>query len=692
MKRFAWCLLVLPLAACDRAPEPDAVLLITIDTCRADRIGAYAPGWSGTPVVDALAARGALFERAEAPVPLTLPSHATILTGLYPDRHGLRDNGVGRLADEARTLAEVYADAGWDTGAFLAAVPLEARYGTDQGFATYDDDFLRGPAEGNILGRLLQDQRKAEEITTLAVPWLTRAAAADRPFFLWVHFFDPHSPIDPPAHLAARYPDDLYGAEVAAVDEAIGRLVAALGDRVDRTLVVVTADHGESLEEHGESSHGWFVYESTLHVPWVIAGPGVPAGARVSEPVSLVQTFPTLLELTGFEAPVGLDGASAAPLLNGRMTARRTPIYAETLFPRLNFGWSGSRAWRDGRWKLIEAPVPELYDLETDPGESRNLAVEQPDRVESLRADLHAFLARGGGLGSESMAVDEETRRRLDALGYVGGAGLAPEDSLWDFTALDPKDTIRRYRDLQQLPQVILGGSREEERAFVDRLLAGDPDNVSILSRVAQLRRKAGDVEGARDAAARLARIRPEDPGFAHDHALALEEAGDVAAAIRELARTIALDSTRAAAYVDRARLQRRAGADREAIATLESGVRATKDDPDLLNNLAWILADENLDARRALDLASRARAKAPDDPVVLDTFGWAAIRAGRAADAVDPLRRALAATGDAEVRAHLGVALAEAGNVEEGRSLVRAAVGERAELARIPEVARWMR
>jgi arylsulfatase A-like enzyme/predicted Zn-dependent protease len=699
------------------------VLLVTIDTCRADRIGAYAERADWTPVLDELAESGVVFEDVTAPAPLTLPSHASILTGLYPDRHGLRDNGAGRLPDEAATIGEILGDAGWRTGAFLAAVPLERRYGTAQGFDHYDDEFIP-EIEGDLMNRLYNDQRTADAVVDAALPWLSESFAGPDPVFAWVHFFDPHTPQQPPAHVARRVASP-YDGEVSFVDEEIGRLLAGLGDARERCIVLVTADHGESLGEHDESSHGFFVYDASVRVPWILAGPGLPPGRRVVEPVSLVQVMPTLLDLVGLEIPDDLDGTSVLPLLDGD-APESDPIYAEALFPRLNFGWAGIRSLRRGPWKYIEAPRPELYDLASDPGELRNLVADRPELVAEMRDELRRFAARGGELPAIPLEIDEETRRQLDALGYVGGDGLAAGDELWDPEARDPKDMIDLYHDLNLLPGVVMEGPLERERAFVADLLARDPDNTAILEKVTRIRRTKGDVDGALETGRRLvdldpahaegwrmladllartddhaaaaaayeeaARLLPGDAALAYDHALTREALGQVERALREYDRALVLEPDLSPAVNGKALLLSRTGRKREAVEVLQAALPRLQDDVDTLNNLAWILADASIDPAQAYRLAGRARELAPDDPVVLDTFGWAAIRSGRPADAVAPLDEAWRATGDAEVRAHLGVALAESGREEDGSAHVRAAVAARPQLAELPEVARWAR
>lgn len=715
--------LVALLPGCGGSSSPDVVLLVTIDTCRADRFGCYG-GSVDTPTVDRLAEEGTLFLQADAPAPITLPSHLSILTGLYPDRHGVRDNGAGVLPDEAVTLAEILRDHGWSTAAFVSGVPLDSSFGVDQGFDHYDDDFVSIPESGNILSRLETDQRVATDVTDLAVGWLRKAADGNRPRFAWVHYFDPHSPYTPPPGFAERYGGAPYDGEVAYVDSQLARLVDAVGPGA---LVVVVADHGESLGEHEEYTHGFFVYESALRVPWILRGPGVPAGRRVDTPVSAVRVMPTILDLLGLVPSGGLDGTSVRPFLRGEDSSESIePVYAEALFPRLNLGGAPTRSIRTGSWKLIEGPVVELYDLAEDPDELRNVATEHPDVVERLLGDLHDHADRGGELIAEAADLDPEMRQRLEGLGYLGagGSGSTGSGDLWDFSRRSPHEMLWVFRKLEELPQAVLGGPREEANALVDSLRAMDPGNVPVLKRVMKLRLTAGhlpetiatcreilalepnDVETLRalasaqmrsedDAAAmrtirRALEVDPEDTEGRLLLASLLGEAGRTAEALEEYDRVLARTPDSVRAIHAKALLLSHQGRTDEAVRVLRAGLERQPDDVDLLNNLAWLLANGPIDPAEGLRHARRAREIAPDDPVVLDTFGWAAIRAGHADEAVKPLERALELTGDAEVRAHLGVALSESGRAADGRTLLDAAVKERPALAGIPEVERW--
>ena len=396
-------------------PEPArSVLLVTIDTLRADRLGCYGDAAARTRRLDALAAEGTLFERAYTPAPITLPAHASLFTGLIPPAHGVRGNGAFALAPGKPTLAEVFRDRGRRTAAFVGGFPLVRRFGLDRGFGHYDDRMAKTPGVHYEFA-----ERRAAEVVDSALAWL---AANPGPAFVWVHLFDPHAPYDPPPAFASADP---YRGEIAAVDPAVGRLLDAWDARPEPDVVAVTSDHGEAFGEHGEVSHSLFVYDVTLRVPLLLRGAGVPRGRRETRAASLVDLAATLLALAG--APAALPGTS---LLAGG----ERPLYAETLTPRLDFGWSDLRSIRDGRHKLIRAPRPELYDVAADPAESRDLASSDGATVARLSAALDAALEAAGDAHARR-AVDPETAERLAALGYVqggaeGGSGADPKDKV----------------------------------------------------------------------------------------------------------------------------------------------------------------------------------------------------------------------------------------------------------------------
>jgi choline-sulfatase len=412
------------------------VVLVTIDTLRADHVGCYGRPQALTPTLDGLAARGVRFATAVAHVPLTGPSHASILTGLTPLGHGFRDNGGYALPAGVGTAAEDFAKAGYRTAAFVSGFPLSRRFGFDRGFEAYDDHFPKGEDPR----RAPHVERFADATTDAVLRWLDASEGPHRrPFFLWVHYYDPHAPYEPPGEFAARFRDEPYDGEVAFVDQQLARLLRRLEEKgeLGRTLVLATSDHGEALGEHGEQSHGLFLYDATLKVPFLVAGPGVAAG-RVSTTVARgIDVLPTLLDLAGLTARPDIEGRSLRAAIEGREMSD-APAYAETLYPLRELGWAPLFAWRTAHHKMIEAPRPELYDLSSDPGETRNSGARDGPRLAEMQRELRAALARPAP--SAAAELDPETAERLRALGYVasGGADVPPGAAL-----RDPKDGAR---------------------------------------------------------------------------------------------------------------------------------------------------------------------------------------------------------------------------------------------------------
>ena len=345
------------------------VLFVTVDTLRADRLPAYGETGVRTPTLDALAARGTVFERCMSATPLTLPSHTTIFSGTLPLHHGVRDNGAFTVPKDLPLLPELYQSRGYATGAFVAAFVLDSRWKLNRGFDYYFDQFDTRKANLVSIGDI---ERPASEVVDAALGWLEKRDQK-KPFFLWVHLFDPHAPYEPPPPFAEEYADRPYLGEIAYVDSQLARLTAFLDAQglSGRTAVVLTGDHGESLGDHGEEGHGFFVYQEALHVPFLLVAPGAAKPQRRSEVVSLADVMPTLVELSDMPLPAGVQGRSLVPLLSGRGRTEPRPAYSETHYPRLHFGWSELTAIQDGRYKLIESPDPELYDLEADPERRR---------------------------------------------------------------------------------------------------------------------------------------------------------------------------------------------------------------------------------------------------------------------------------------------------------------------------------
>ncbi len=432
--------------------------MITIDTLRADRVGAYGYAAARTAALDGLARDGVLFTRAYAAAPITLTSHASLMTGLYPPGHGARDNGM-RIDPKRPTLAERFAAAGYATAAFVGAFPLDRRFGLNKGFQTYGDRMPRGPDDR------LANERAGRMVVDDALGWLDQHRS-DR-FFLWVHLFEPHAPYGNPADptdaqrpAAARYDED-----IAEADRQTARLLEGLRDARANTLIVFAADHGEAFGEHDEVSHSVFVYDTTLRVPLIMAGPGLPHGTRVADEVSLVDVAPTLARLAqlgSFDA----DGVDLHAALSAEHLAPRR-IYAESFAPLLDFGWSPLRSIRADGWKYIAAPEPELYNLTSDPGETRNMIKEEPQRAADMARRVGAISP--ATLPAVASAADPETQRRLQALGYVSGGG----DRIG--TRPDPKDRRAQAARIAQVTSGELHGDALEQT--LRAILREDPDN-----------------------------------------------------------------------------------------------------------------------------------------------------------------------------------------------------------------------
>jgi len=441
-------LLGLPGCGGERPAPATNVLLVTFDTTRVDAVGCYGGPGGVSPTIDAFAAEGVRFTQAYTTAPLTLPAHASLLTGLAPDHHGVRANETYVLPAVELTLAEILAEEGWETAAFVASFVLDARYGLAQGFETYDDEI---DVEGADVTRVAE--RPADAVTDRALAWLD-ARDTTRPFFLWLHYYDPHYPHELRPGQAARF-ESIYHDEVAFADAQLMRVRARLGELglLDDTLTVITADHGEGQGEHGEDTHGYFLYQGTQHVPLILAHGHLAQRAVDARPASLVDVVPTVLNFLLLDVPPG-DGLDLlAPLDVGR-----APLYMEAELGRIDFGLTPLRGALQGSLKWLDTPTPELFDVVADPGETENLTGSRPEPAARLEAWLDARPVRERG--DAVLDSDAEAGARLRALGYTGGAPNA-EGTRDDWT---PEQLARwsrtlttglRHYQLDELPRAI---------------------------------------------------------------------------------------------------------------------------------------------------------------------------------------------------------------------------------------------
>jgi arylsulfatase A-like enzyme/Flp pilus assembly protein TadD len=495
-------------------------VLVSIDTLRADHVGCYGAPKASTPTLDALAARGTRFETAISPAPLTLPSHATLLSGLDPPEHGVRNNGSYRLRDEIPTLAERMHEAGFATAAFVSAFVLDRRFGLARGFDHYDDRLGVQDEEIGVAAR------PAGQTVDSALAWLE---SAPKRFFLFLHLYDPHAPYEPPEPHRSRHLGRPYDGEVAYADAELGRLLAAVSARFPdgRSLVAITADHGESLGEHGEPTHAFTLYDATQRVPLLLAGPGVPSGLVVSQLARLADVTPTLLELAGLRALETATGVSLLPALEGepdpgpgepdpgpgvpdpgqgrsdpgpgRPSAEPAVAWVETLATQLELGWSPLLGVRTADHKYLRAPRPELYELASDPGETQNLALQQPELAARLDALVSARSAQQRV--ARNLGLDAETAERLGALGYLADERpLANTRPLGEVGGPDPKDEMGKLETLREL--LTLLKQRQGRKAFARFSELGElGPELELLRGEAAL--QAGDLDAARSSVAR---------------------------------------------------------------------------------------------------------------------------------------------------------------------------------------------
>jgi arylsulfatase A-like enzyme/Tfp pilus assembly protein PilF len=639
--RLLCALFLLLSTACARERPRPNVLLITLDTFRADRLGAR------TPALSRLASEGLQFEAASSPVPLTLPAHATLLSGLLPLHHGVRNNGAGAFPENRDTLATLLSRGGYRTGAFVGSFILDRRFGLARGFDRYDDEITRSADDAS---GVFEAERRGDQVVDRALAWLKENDA--RPFFAWVHLYDAHAPYAPPAPY-----EQTYDGEIAYVDAQVERLLAAI-DRKG-TIVVVVADHGESLGEHGELTHGLLLYEPTLRVPLIVAGPSLQARV-VPEPVSTVGVAPTIARLAG----VTFNGVDGDDLLEhvGAPAPGRAPeggrahtIYAETEYPA-TFGWSGLAAVRSGDSKLITGTYAELFDLRRDPAESVNRLNDDRRTYRALASSLDAL--RATAVAARPTTIDDETRRKLASLGYVAPAPRAGGAAARDPRAMAP--LFRRYEEAMGL----INSRREHDAiAPLEELVRDDPSNHVFRETLARALRQSGDRARAVTLYRQAVALAPHDSDAWYNLASALQENGNAAEAEAVIAEAAKRDPNRPELH----NVRGVALAERGELAAAEAEFRKVIDadprNPRAWNNLGNVLraSDRGDDAIAAYE---KAIAVAPRYADALNGLGAMLVQKNRPADAIRYFDEALGITPDLyEAQLNRAVALSLAGD-----------------------------
>lgn len=523
------------------------LVVITLDTTRADRIGAYGGTRVETPHLDRLAAEGVLFEQAMTTAPLTLPAHATMFTGRFPPVHGVRDNGGFFLGPDELTLAERVKANGYATGAVVGAYVLDSKWGLDQGFDSYWDEFDLSKYRAISLGAI---QRRGDEVVDRGLEWLeSQASAADIPFFAWFHLYDPHTPYDAPEPFASRYAGRPYDGEIAFTDVQVGRVVSFLEQRgqLDNTVIVVIGDHGESLNEHGEASHGFFIYDAAIRVPFIIRAPSSgQRGRRVKDVVRTVDLLPTVMDLLGAKTADVMDGQSLVPLMTGAQVEMGLEAYAEALYPLHHYGWSDLRALRSGRYKLIAAPRAELFDMEQDPHEKTNLfETRRPlgDRMLARLREIEGEFAKRERPQQAAVEMDPDARARLAALGYVGSFSSAVKPDENRTGLADPKDKIGLFNLISEARDL----SKDEDQfakvvGILKRVLAEDPAVIDAYFMLGNLHAKVDRQEEAIGYFKKVLALKPDDEMAVVNMANAYRQIGKDEEALVGYRRFLTLD------------------------------------------------------------------------------------------------------------------------------------------------------
>jgi arylsulfatase A-like enzyme/Flp pilus assembly protein TadD len=585
MNRFCslWCVLALVVAGCSSRKQTAPatlklldVVVITIDTLRPDHLHCYGYPKIDTPATDQLAREGVVFENAVAQAPLTPPSHASIFTGQCPTVHGVRNTGGFVLPSSARPMARILQEQGWDTAAFVSSAVLKKVMGFGNGFTVYDDEM---PRQGNSQEASEDPERLGADTVDRTLQWL--GTQSGKPYFLWVHLYDPHMPYHPPGEFKVKYKDRPYDGEIAYADQQVGRLLEAVRKKspADKTIVALLSDHGESLGEHNEYTHGVFIYDSTLRIAFMIAGPGIPAGARVRQQVRSIDLLPTVMAMLGGSVPANVQGVNLEPTFSGGNVPTEIS-YAETLYPKIAMDWAELRGIRTNRWMYVRAPKPELYDLTADPAESTNIIAQHPAEVQKFEAQLKNAIGTDGTEKVQTKMVDERLMSQLRSLGYL--SGFSPTEYSLNGQGPDPKDRVNilkliylaespgptpQSRRIELLQQAVnedpnnpslyhqLGGELEKVGRYPEALrlyetaLQRGVGKGRLHSRIADLSLRAGNKDRAITEYEKAAQFNPADLESQTNLATAYLEKGRVSDAERVFQWVLSNDQQYAAAH-----------------------------------------------------------------------------------------------------------------------------------------------
>ncbi len=612
------------------------VIVLSLDTTRADRIGCYGYADAATPAIDALAARGVRFENAYAQAPLTLPSHCSMMTGRYPREHGVRVNGRNALNDAHPTLAAEAKERGYATGAFVAASVLHSRYGLDRGFDVFGDDMGAMVSENTHA----DPQRRGDSVTDEAIAWFE--TVKDQKFFAWLHYYDPHDPYDPPEPFASAHASSAYDGEIAFMDSQIKRVMDWLDTNTltDRTLIVIVGDHGESFGEHGEFGHTIFLYDTNLRVPMVFAHPSLPSGKRIDAVVEVVDVFPTVFALLGWSQPEGLLSRSLAAAIHG---AALPPIesYSEGQYVNWSYGWAEQRSLTTARWKYISSTTPELYDRSVDPDERTSVIERYPDVAEQMHEALVLRYNQMVPGQAGAVVLDDAARREIESLGYVsGGTALESQEFLTANTP-DPKDMLDVFELVNRGGDFLAANQPEEAIPLLAEAAASSPMSMSIHFQLGSAYQEVGRHAEAFASLQAALRIDPEFPSALSMAAQSLIALGRLEEAIKHYRAALLLDPLNAWVHGSLGQALRKTGNTDEALVHLQKAIAIEPKYAEVLNELG-VVAEQRGDAKAALGYYRRAVTASPNHIQGLFNLAMVLLRNGNAAEAAPHLRHAV--------------------------------------------------
>ena len=645
-----WCrafllFFMILLAAASAAAAPNSslnVVVLTIDTLRADHIGCYGYKQIRTPNIDALAAEGTRFEHAYTPVPVTLPAHSAIFTGTYPMLSGMHDFSANKLSAQQLTLASVLKQQGYVTGAVIGSAVLDSRFGLNQGFDFYYDHFDFSRLDESNLDEM---ERPGDVVADQALDWLGKNY--QKKFFLWMHLYDPHYPYHPPAPYNQEYASHLYDGEIAFADAQVGRLLRFLKDKglYQSTVVVLAGDHGESLGEHGEKTHGFFIYNATLHVPLLVHVPETKQQKLVSRPVNLVDIMPTVLRILKMEVPPQVQGQDLLALISQESPDKREDdtrtLYAETFLPRLHFNWSELRGAETKNYHFIDAPKPELYDLVRDPGETQNLFNQKKAVAEEMRAKLARVIREYSASAelAEKTGLDPALMERLKSLGYAGFSGGGnPTISSRDLP--DPKDRIQVYELISDAISDSQHGSYQQSVEKLEAVLKTEPQSVPAhyLQGLNYYRMK--NFPAAVEQLQRVVELSPDYALALFHLGVAYGHIGQTDQSIASLKRALQLDPTNFTAAYDLgvAYLQKKMTS--EAMAALHQSL-SIRDDYAAPHRVLGELLLSQGQVDEAIEQLRRAAELTPQDPEAHIALARALTAKGLTGEAEEEMRKA---------------------------------------------------